>query len=120
MWETGKFANRPETNLETWFIRGGSAGAALYTFKQPGLYAYVTHNLIEAVELGATAHFKVEGKWNDDLMTQVKAPAADRPEGRSAVQAAPGNGKTLTENDAAGSIAGRVSRRLRCATVLCS
>ena len=34
-----------------------------------------THNLIEAVELGATAHFKVEGKWNDDLMTRVKAPA---------------------------------------------
>ena len=75
VWETGKFANRPETDLETWFIRGGSAGAALYTFKQPGIYAYVNHNLIEAVELGATAHFKVEGKWNDDLMTQVKAPA---------------------------------------------
>lgn len=74
VWETGKFANRPETNLETWFIRGGSAGAALYTFKQPGLYAYVNHNLIEAVELGATAHIKVEGKWNDDLMSQIKAP----------------------------------------------
>jgi len=75
VWETGKFSNRPETGLETWFIRGGSAGAALYTFQEPGIYAYVTHNLIEAVELGATAHFKVEGKWNDDLMTQVKAPA---------------------------------------------
>ena len=24
---------------------------------------------------GAAAHFKVEGKWNDDLMTQVKAPS---------------------------------------------
>jgi nitrite reductase (NO-forming) len=75
VWETGKFSNPPETNLETWFIRGGSAGAALYTFKQPGVYAYVNHNLIEAVELGATAHFKVEGKWNDDLMKQVSAPA---------------------------------------------
>ncbi|RED37946.1 dissimilatory nitrite reductase (NO-forming) copper type apoprotein [Rhodopseudomonas thermotolerans] len=74
VWETGKFANPPETNLETWFIRGGSAGAALYTFKQPGVYAYVNHNLIEAVELGATAHFKVDGKWNDDLMKQVSAP----------------------------------------------
>ena len=74
VWETGKFANSPQTNLETWFIRGGSAGAALYTFKQPGIYAYVTHNLIEAVELGATAHFKVEGTWNDDLMKQVKPP----------------------------------------------
>jgi nitrite reductase (NO-forming) len=75
VWETGKFSNPPETGLETWFIRGGSAGAALYTFRQPGIYAYVTHNLIEAALLGATAHFKVEGKWNDDLMTQVKAPA---------------------------------------------
>jgi nitrite reductase (NO-forming) len=75
VWETGKFSNAPETGLETWFIRGGSAGAALYKFLQPGIYAYVTHNLIEAVELGATAHFTVEGKWNDDLMTQVKAPA---------------------------------------------
>jgi nitrite reductase (NO-forming) len=74
VWETGKFSNAPETNLETWFIRGGSAGSALYTFKQPGVYAYVNHNLIEAVELGATAHFKVDGKWNDDLMKQVSAP----------------------------------------------
>lgn len=69
-WETGKFDNPPEKNLETWFIRGGSAGAALYTFKQPGLYAYVNHNLIEAVQLGAAAHFVVEGdKWDHDLMT---------------------------------------------------
>ena len=76
VWETGKFSNAPETGLETWFIRGGSAGAALYKFLQPGVYAYVNHNLIEAVELGAVAHFKVDGgKWNDDLMTQVKAPA---------------------------------------------
>jgi len=74
VWETGKFSNRPETGLETWFIRGGSAGAAMYTFKQPGIYAYVNHNLIEAVELGATAHIMVEGTWNDDLMTQVKPP----------------------------------------------
>lgn len=74
VWEEGKFSNPPATDLETWFIRGGSAGAALYTFRQPGLYAYVNHNLIEAVELGATAHFTVEGKWDDDLMTQVTAP----------------------------------------------
>ncbi|SOE51290.1 Copper-containing nitrite reductase [plant metagenome] len=75
VWETGKFANPPERDLETWFIRGGSAGAALYTFKQPGIYAYLNHNLIEAFELGAAGHFKVEGKWNDDLMKQIKAPA---------------------------------------------
>ncbi len=35
VWETGKFKNAPERDLETWFIRGGSAGAALYTFLQP-------------------------------------------------------------------------------------
>lgn len=75
VWETGKFSNPPEKGLETWFIRGGSSGAALYTFKQPGVYAYVNHNLIEAFELGAAGHVKVEGKWNDDLMKQIAAPA---------------------------------------------
>ncbi len=76
VWELGKFANPPAKNLETWFVRGGSAGVAFYKFRQPGTYAYVNHNLIEAVELGALAHFKVEGVWNDDLMTQVEAPRA--------------------------------------------
>lgn len=75
VWETGKFSNPPEKDLETWFIRGGSAGAALYTFRQPGVYAYVNHNLIEAAELGATAHIKVDGEWNDDLMKQVVPPS---------------------------------------------
>lgn len=74
VWETGKFANPPEKDLETWFVRGGSAAAAVYTFLQPGVYAYVNHNLIEATELGATAHVKVEGDWNDDLMSQVVPP----------------------------------------------
>lgn len=74
VWELGKFANPPAKDLETWFIRGGSAGAALYTFKQPGIYAYVNHNLIEAMELGAAGHVVVEGDWNDDLMKQVSAP----------------------------------------------
>jgi nitrite reductase (NO-forming) len=76
VWQSGKFSNAPETNLETWFVRGGSAGAALYTVLQPGLYVYLNHNLIEAVLLGANAHLKVEGEWNDDLMKQVAAPAA--------------------------------------------
>jgi nitrite reductase (NO-forming) len=74
VWEAGKFDNVPDVDLETWFIRGGSSGAALYKFLQPGLYAYVNHNLIEAVNLGATAHIKVEGEWNNDLMEQVLAP----------------------------------------------
>jgi len=74
VWETGKFNNAPERDLETWFIRGGSAGAALYTFRQPGVYAYVNHNLIEAVNKGATAHVVMGGDWNNDLMEQVVAP----------------------------------------------
>ena len=72
VWDTGSFADAPATGLETWFIRGGSAGAMMYKFRQPGIYAYVNHNLIEAVMLGATAHVKVDGEWNDDLMMQVK------------------------------------------------
>lgn len=74
VWEKGKFSNPPAKDLETWFIRGGSAGAAIYKFLQPGIYAYVTHNLIEAVNLGGTAHVEVEGDWDDDLMKQVVAP----------------------------------------------
>ncbi len=75
VWEQGSFADPPAHGLQTWFIRGGSAGAAIYTFRQPGVYAYLTHNLIEAVELGALAHVVVDGEWDDDLMTQVQAPA---------------------------------------------
>jgi nitrite reductase (NO-forming) len=75
VWERGKFNDVPLTDQETWFIAGGSAAAALYTFKQPGVYAYLNHNLIEAVMKGAAAHIKVEGQWNDDLMKQVVAPA---------------------------------------------
>ena len=74
VWPTGSFADTPQTNLETWFIRGGSAGAMLYEFKQPGTYVYLNHNLIEAVLYGALAHVNVKGQWNDDLMTQIQAP----------------------------------------------
>ena len=75
VWEQGSFADPPAHGLETWFIRGGSAGAAIYTFRQPGVYNYLNHNLIEAVELGALAQVVVEGEWDDSLMTQVRPPA---------------------------------------------
>ena len=74
VWERGSFDDAPQASLETWFIAGGSAGAAMYEFKQPGLYAYVNHNLIEAILKGAAAHINVEGEWNNDLMEQIKAP----------------------------------------------
>ena len=76
VWSTGSFGDDPQTGLETWLIAGGAAGAAIYTFKQPGLYAYVNHNLIEAFLKGAAAHFVVDGKWDDSLMMQVKKPTA--------------------------------------------
>ena len=76
VWSTGSFGDDPQTGLETWLIAGGAAGAAIYTFKQPGLYAYVNHNLIEAFLKGAAAHFIVDGKWDDSLMMQVKKPTA--------------------------------------------
>ena len=72
VWNGGSFADRPATNLETWFVAGGSATAMMYTFKQPGLYAYLNHNLIEAFLFGAAAHINVEGDWNDDLMLRVR------------------------------------------------
>lgn len=74
VWNGGSFSDVPATNLETWFIPGGSATAMVYTFLQPGLYVYLNHNLIEAFQLGAAAHISVTGDWNDDLMKQVKKP----------------------------------------------
>ncbi|WP_146592445.1 copper-containing nitrite reductase [Puniceibacterium confluentis] len=73
VWETS-FSDPPQTGVETWFVRGGCAVAAMYTFEQPGVYAYVNHNLIEAALLGAAAHFIVEGEWDNGLMEQVEAP----------------------------------------------
>ena len=74
VWANGKFHNPPDIDQETWFIPGGTAGAAFYTFRQPGIYAYLNHNLIESFELGAAGHFVVTGDWNDDLMTSVVQP----------------------------------------------
>ena len=76
VWNGGSFADPPATDLETWFVPGGSAVAAMYEFKQPGLYVYLNHNLIEAIMLGAAAHVRVEGEWNNNLMEQVSAPSA--------------------------------------------
>jgi nitrite reductase (NO-forming) len=75
VWERGNFNDAPHTGIETWFIAGGSAGAALYTFRQPGTYVYLNHNLIEAILLGAAAHINVEGTWNLGLMEQISPPS---------------------------------------------
>lgn len=75
VWVGGSFDDKPISNQETWFVPGGSAVAALYEFKQPGVYTYLNHNLIQAVQLGALAQVKVEGTWDNDLM-QATNPAA--------------------------------------------
>jgi len=75
VWERGNFLDPPMTNLESWVIGAGSAGAMIYTFKQPGTYLYLSHNLIEAVLFGALAEVTVEGEWNNDLMEQVLEPS---------------------------------------------
>ncbi|SUO93475.1 copper-containing nitrite reductase [Suttonella ornithocola] len=75
VWERGNLADKPAQDLESWVIGAGSAGAAMYKFKQPGTYVYLSHNLIEALDLGALAQIRVDGKWNNDLMEQVKAPS---------------------------------------------
>lgn len=74
VWPGGSFNETPATNYESWPIAGGSAVAALYQFRQPGMYTYLNHNLIEAFAFGAVAQIKVEGDWNDDLMKQIKNP----------------------------------------------
>lgn len=71
VWETGSFTSPPSRYDQTWFIRGGSAGAAMHRFRQPGTYVYLNHNLIEAVLFGAAAHVKVEGEWDNSIMKQV-------------------------------------------------
>lgn len=75
VWERGNFSDAPLTNLQSWVISAGSAGVAIYTFKQPGTYVYLSHKLIEAILLGAAAHIKVSGEWDNDLMEQIKKPS---------------------------------------------
>lgn len=78
-WVGGSFSDVPLTSQETWWVPGGAAVAALYEFKMPGLYVYLSHNLIEAVLLGAALHMNVEGEWDNSIMEQIKAPASYNP-----------------------------------------
>lgn len=74
-WEGGSFSNKPLTDFETWPVTGGTAVASIYQFREPGTYTILDHNLIEGLVYGAAAQIVVEGKWNDDLMMEVKKPA---------------------------------------------
>ena len=79
VWRGGSFADTPATDLETWFVAGGSAVAMLHEFRQPGTYVYLNHSMIEAIQLGALGQVQVTGMWNNDLMEQVREPG--RPDG---------------------------------------
>jgi nitrite reductase (NO-forming) len=69
VWPYGKFNNRPDEGLESWDVVAGGTAAAVYTFKQDGLYAYLNHNLIKAFLYDAKAFIHVTGGWDDELMT---------------------------------------------------
>lgn len=71
VWPYGKFGNRPDQGLETWDVVAGGTAAAVYTFRQEGVYAYLNHNLIKAFLYDAKAFINVSGGWNDELMTRT-------------------------------------------------
>lgn len=74
LWAGGSFNDRPLTNYESWSVVGGSAVAIMYQFREPGTYAYLNHNLIEAFLFGAVAQVKVDGEWDDNLLKQISKP----------------------------------------------
>jgi nitrite reductase (NO-forming) len=76
VWPYGKFNNRPDQGLESWDVVPGGSAAAVYTFKQSGLYVYLNHNLIMAFVKDAKAYIHVEGEWDDELMEQTSPPTA--------------------------------------------
>ncbi len=71
VWPYGKFNNRPDEGLESWDVVAGGTAAAVYTFKQEGVYAYLNHNLIKAFLFDAKAFIHVTGGWDDELMTNT-------------------------------------------------
>ena len=71
VWPYGKFSNRPDEGLESWDVVAGGTAAAVYTFEQEGLYAYLNHNLIKAFLFDAKAFIHVTGGWDDELMTNT-------------------------------------------------
>ena len=74
VWERGGLSNPPRVDLESWVIAAGSAAVSVHTIRQPGIYVYLSHNLIEAFVYDAKAILSVEGEWNNDLMEQLKPP----------------------------------------------
>ncbi|MEX2526967.1 MAG: hypothetical protein WEA09_04955 [Gemmatimonadota bacterium] len=76
VWPYRKFNNQPDEGLETWNVVAGGTAAAVYTFQQEGVYAYLNHNLIKAFLYDAKALIHVSGGWDDELMTNTYMPRA--------------------------------------------
>ncbi len=74
VWPYGKFNNPPLEGLESWNVVPGGTAAAVYTFEQEGVYAYLNHNLIKAFLYDAKAFIHVTGGWDGDIMEQSVAP----------------------------------------------
>jgi nitrite reductase (NO-forming) len=70
VWPDGKFNNQPDEGLESWHVVAGGTAAAVHTFQQDGVYAYLNHNLIKAFLYDAKAFIHVTGGWDDALMTR--------------------------------------------------
>jgi len=93
VWLMGKFANAPLRDLETWAVPGGSAVAALYTFRQPGvLRLRQSQPHPRPSNSAATAHFprrgQVERRLDDpgaparpNRLSAPHAVAAEAPNG---------------------------------------
>lgn len=64
-----------EYGVETTIVPGGSVIAFEYTFKYPGVYLLVNHELIKATEKGQAVQIRVEGETNPDIMTVVSPPS---------------------------------------------
>ena len=60
-----------EYGAETAVVAVGSVIAFEYTFRYPGLYLLVNHELIKATEKGQAIQFMVEGEPDPDIMTTV-------------------------------------------------
>lgn len=101
VWERGNLADAPAHDLESWVISAGSAGAALYTFRQPGVYVYLSHNLIEAFNLGALAEVKVDGRWDNGLMEQLVPPRDMAPAKADETKVSPAAAQTDSAPNAA-------------------
>ena len=64
-----------EYGVETTVVPAGSVIAFEYTFRYPGLYLLVNHELIKATEKGQAVQIMVEGEPDPDIMTVVSPPS---------------------------------------------